>query len=129
MKKITVSVILFKNKILLLKRASTSKYDPGKWEFVSGFVKEDGDIRQQSQKRTLYETGLNTSFIKQGEDFEVEDEYGKWLIYPFLFSSISDKVQLRETSHTQYKWISLEELSQHDCVKDLDKNLAALKLL
>lgn len=126
MKEIIVVVVQYKKKILLLKRQQNKRYDPGKWEFVSGFVNKR-NLKNFAKERVLYETGLRTTFIKKGDDFKAYDEYGKWLIHPFLFSSDSENVQLRE-DHEKYEWIEINKLSKFNKVHDLEKNLIALNL-
>ncbi len=126
MKEIIVAVIQYKNKILILKRTEDKHFDPSKWEFVSGFVKGK-DLQDFVRERVLFETGLETFFAKKGEDFKVNDEYGEWIIHPFLFSSESEDVKLRE-DHETYKWIEPSELSQFETVHELKRNLVALNL-
>lgn len=126
MKEIIVAIVQYKGKILLLKRAETKRFDPGKWEFISGFVKKE-NLQNFAKEQVLYETGLNTNFVKRGDDFKVYDEYGEWLIHPFLFSSESEDVRLRE-DHETYKWIEPIDLPKFNTVHDLKKNLTALNL-
>ena len=127
MKEIIVAVVQCNNKILLLKRTMTKHFDPGKWEFVSGFVNTIKDLPSFAKERIFYETGLETAFVKKGKDFKVYDSYGEWLIHPFLFSSKSEDVKLRE-DHKTYKWIETSDLSKFDTVHELEKNLIALNL-
>jgi hypothetical protein len=126
MKEIIVAVLKYGSKILILKRNKNKRFDPSRWEFVSSFVKEN-DLETFTIKQVLYETGLNAKLIKKGESFEVNDEYGKWLIHPFLLETDGDKVILKE-DHVEYKWINSKELVSYKTVKDLDKNLESIKL-
>ncbi len=127
MKEIVVAVVQYKKKILLLKRQKNKRYDPEKWEFVSGFINNEQNLQDFAKERVLYETGLRTTFIKKGDGFKVYDKYGKWLIYPFLFSSESENVKLRE-DHETYKWIEPNDLPKFNTVHQLSKNLIALNL-
>lgn len=65
-------------------------------------------------------------FVKAGNDFKVYDEYGEWLLHPFLFEAASDNVVLRQKDHSEYQWILTGDLKLYKTVKDLDKNLLAL---
>lgn len=127
MKEIIVTVIQYKNKILILKRNENKRFDPGKWEFISGFINNEQNLQDFAKERILFETGLETFLTKKGEDFKVNDEYGEWLIHPFLFSSESEDVKLKE-DHETYKWIEPSELSQFDTVHEIKRNLIALNL-
>jgi 8-oxo-dGTP pyrophosphatase MutT (NUDIX family) len=123
-KKILVGIVKTNGKVLILKRSNNEKYDPGRWEFVSGFPK-NSNYEEQIEKKAAEETGLEAKITKSGHQFEVNDEYGVWLINPFLLSSTSTDVKL-EKSHTDYQWIKPNQLQDFNCVKDLDKNLEAL---
>jgi len=126
MKEITVSVITFENKILLLKRSAKKRYDHGKWEFVSGFVR-GGELEDQARRQVIHETGLNPTLVKSGKSYKVKDEYGVWFVHPFLFSSKLEKVKLRPEDHQEYRWINSKDLARFSCVKDLGKNLDRLE--
>ena len=128
MKEITVSVVRYDHKILLLQRQGTKKFDPGKWEFVSGFVKRGGTLQEQARHQIILETGLNATILRAGKSFKVTDEYGIWLIHPFLFSSENSLVNLRTEDHSQYAWVNSKNLNSFSTVKDLQKNLEALGL-
>ena len=128
MKEITVGVVRCKGKLLILKRQKNKTYDPDRWEFVSGFIKKSRSLAEQAAEQVSFETGLKPVLEKEGDVFEVKDEYGKWIIHPFLFSVESSQVKIRKEDHSEYKWADIEELDRLECVKDLDKNLVALGL-
>src|SRR3989338_7783624 len=85
-KEITVSVVQHGGRILLLRRREDKQFDPGRWEFVSGFVKSAGSLQEQARAQVVFETGLQPRLEKEGAAFEVHDECGAWKIHPFLFS-------------------------------------------
>lgn len=116
MKEIIVIVLKYGNKILILKRSKNKRFDPNRWEFISGFVKKE-DLKSVAAKQVLLETKINAKIVKVGEDFGVDDEYGKWLIHPFLFETNNEKVLISK-DHTEYKWIRPYELKEYETVKD-----------
>jgi len=128
-KEIIVGVVKKGEKFLILHRQSNKKFDPNKWEFISGFVKGKADLKKYVIEQIKKETVLNVEFIKFGKDFTVDDEYGMWSIHPFLFKAIKDNVVLQYKDHLEYKWVLAEDLKFYSTVKDLDKNLASLNLL
>jgi ADP-ribose pyrophosphatase YjhB (NUDIX family) len=123
-KEIIVGVVQNNGQILIIKRAAHNKYDPERWEFVSVFVKEP-KLEQQAAKQVKSETGLEVKLVNVGKVFEVNDEYGKWLIHPFRFEPITREVKV-DQDHTDFRWITPEQLGNFECVKDLDKNMLAL---
>lgn len=126
MREIIVAVVKYNNKILILKRTKEKRFDPSRWEFVSGFLGE-ANLETLATKQVLSETKLDAEITKKGGDFEVNDEYGKWLIHPFLLEADGDNVILGE-DHSEYKWINPKELVNYETVRDLDKNLTFLDL-
>lgn len=61
MKEIIVAVVMHNDKALVLKRKGNKRYDPNKWEFVSGFVKEK-NLAVFAEKRVAFETQRNVRF-------------------------------------------------------------------
>lgn len=106
MKEIIVAVVRYKSKTLILKRNNKKHFDPRKWEFVSGIINSEQNLKKFAKQQVLIETGLN---------------------HPFLFSSESDEVKLKE-DHENYQWIEINELDKFDAVHELSKNLNALNL-
>jgi ADP-ribose pyrophosphatase YjhB (NUDIX family) len=130
MKEITVSVLINKEeKVLLLKRLPDKEFDPEKWEFVSGFVRENKSLEENATEQLFYETAVKGKLIQTGKSFEVDDQYGKWLIHPFLFETDSIKVKVKDCDHSEYKWVAANTLQKFNCVKDLEKNLESLGIL
>jgi predicted NUDIX family NTP pyrophosphohydrolase len=120
-KEVLVGVVKLSGKYLLIKRTEHAKYDPGRWEFVSLMVR-GGEELPELEARVLSETGLKTDFIKEGAPFKVLDEYGEWLVRPFLFEAADSKVKL-DDNHTDYQWVKKSELDNFETVADLKKNL------
>jgi len=128
-KEIIVGVVKRGDKFLILRRKSNNKFDPDKWEFVSAFIKDKTNLEKYAKEQVYKETGLETEFLKSGEDFKVNDEYGLWLIHPFLFETFGDDVVLQPKDHSEYKWVLGEDLKIYRTIKDLDQNLKSLDLL
>ena len=59
--------------------------------------------------------------------FEYLDKYGRAVGLPFLLQADSSRVALSE--HTDYKWVSLNELKGYNCVPEIRRALFALKLV
>ncbi len=124
---IIVSVVTCNGKYLLLQRQMQKKY-PGKWEFVSSRIFDGKPLDVQARELIMFETGLQASLVKNGKMFSVQDQYGEWIIHPYLFSCNQSIVGLRKHEHQSHKWINLEEIDQFDTVTDIKKNLISLDL-
>lgn len=127
-KEITVSVVQRGGRILLLRRAEGKQFDPGRWEFVSGFVKGAGSLQEQARAQVTFETGLQPQLEKEGAAFEMHDEYGAWKIHPFLFSAGAGDVRIRKGDYTEFRWVKPDELARFECVNELGRNLTSLEL-
>ena len=125
---VTIGVLQFKDKILLLKRGRNRKYSPNLWEFVSGFLKGGESAEEAILREIKEETNLKVKIIKSGKPFEAKDIWGRWIVIPFLISVQSNKVKISR-EHSQIKWIRPKEISKFKTVVDIKEDLKALGFL
>lgn len=125
-KEITVSVLKYGDKILLLRRHKNKQFDSGKWEFISGFINGNNSFVNQAKHQVLKETGIDAVLAKKGYAFKIKDSYGTWLIHPFLFDASTDKAKIVAEDHSEYKWLRPADIKNYDIVEGLMKNLDAL---
>ena len=125
-KKVVTSFLIYKNKILIMKRSNKVGSFQGKWAVASGYLEqEDAKPLERAMIEVAEETGINTlKIIKEGKSFDFHDEEHNvhWIIYPFLFKVDTDKVNL-DWEHDDFKWIKPSELEKYDIVKNLEKGL------
>ena len=118
----------YNGKILILKRSEKVRTHKGKWAGVSGYI-EDGETDEQTAiKEIREETGLeeaDVELLRKGEPIHVQDGNRVWVVHPFLFRCEKDKITI-DWEHTEYRWISPDELSDYDFVVFLDHALAAV---
>jgi len=125
---VTIGVLQFKDKILLLKRGRNRKYSPNLWEFISGFLKGGESAEEAILREIKEETNLKVKIIKSGKPFEAKDIWGRWIVIPFLISVQSNKVKISR-EHSQIKWIRPKEISKFKTVVDIKEDLKALGFL
>lgn len=113
---IATALVEFNNQYLIAKRASTKKFSPKQWEFISGFIEEKETAEKTILKELNEETKLKGKIIKKGEPFSFVDEEARWVIIPFLIKSENNKVVLNKEDHSESKWIDKSEIKQY---KDL----------
>ncbi len=119
---IVVAAAKFKSRYLILKRKPEAKDNPNEWEFVSGNLEIGESAEDACKREILEETGLACKAITPGTKFEYQDKDTLWLISPFAVELESDEVQISD-EHTEYKWVSEEELNEAD-KENGDKYLA-----
>ncbi len=120
---VVTCVILYEDKMLLLKRSNRVGTHKGKWACVSGYV-EEGDIMcERAMKEIEEETGLfggSVKLEKEGKPITFFDKTeGKtWTVHPFLFRSNTDIVKI-DWEHTEYEWINPSEMGKYDVLPKL----------
>ncbi len=124
-----VGIVKFDDKILLLKRNGDRTTSPNLWQGVSGALKEREAAEDAVLREVKEETGLDGRIIKAGEIIDVSDEFGRWIVIPFLVSVDSDDVMIDENEHTEFRWVSPDEIEDFDCVVGTRKDLAVLGVI
>ena len=124
-----IGIVKFGEKILLLKRNPNRHSSPNKWQSVSGFIEEREAAEDAVLREVKEETDLEGKIIKAGRAFEVTDDWGRWIIIPFLISVDSNKVKIDLEEHSEYKWVKPEEITNFDCVAAIRKDLETVGLL
>ena len=123
---VALAVPKYENKYLLMKRSEENS-SSGQWTFPGGKI-ENGENPEAAALRELKEeTGLNGELLETGETYIGEGELGYWKIFPSHVEVNEKEVELNH-EHSDYKWISLEELKTHDTMGEM-KSLKALNLI
>ncbi|MBU1037254.1 NUDIX domain-containing protein [Patescibacteria group bacterium] len=124
-----IGIVKFQDKILLLKRTSKRTSSPDKWQPVSGFIKEREPAEDAVLREVKEETGLDGTIEKKGEVFEISDDYGRWIIMPFLVSVNSDNVEIDPKEHSEYSWVKLKEIYNFDLIAGVIQDLKSVDIL
>jgi hypothetical protein len=91
-------------------------------------VRSETDLGKLVLDTVMRETGLTAHMVKRGEQFHVTDEYGEWLMSPFLLTVEAGEVVL-DRSHVEFEWIRPGDVDEYEGVKDLESNLSAVGLV
>lgn len=117
--------LMYKKKILLLKRSNDVKTYKGHWAGISGYIEKNEKPFETAVKEIVEETGLKiTDFklVKRGKPIKFKDNYkGKffyWVIHPFIFSTTKKNIEI-DWEHIDYKWILPEEITNFQTVPKL----------
>ncbi|HMB66186.1 MAG TPA: NUDIX domain-containing protein [Patescibacteria group bacterium] len=120
------SVIVYDNKVLILKRNEDEEVLPGLWELPSG-KQEEGENREESLIREVKEeTGLDIEIIAFLSSFTYKVKKGKTTknIIQFNFlvkpGDASPVVKL-SSEHSEYKWIGAKDLEKAELSKQIKK--------
>jgi 8-oxo-dGTP diphosphatase len=121
-------VKLHDDRILLLKRNADRRTSPNKWQTPSGFMKEHESAEEAVLREVKEETSLEGTIIKWGSTLEVIDEWARWIIIPFLILVESDKVKIDAMEHSEFKWITTDNITNFECVKGIEDDLRSVGL-
>lgn len=128
-----VSCILTnRDRILLLKRSDRVLTNPGLWSTVAGRVDPGSNDDTTALEEIQEETGLTpaqVTFVRKGAPVEVRPTGGAiTTVYPLLFRTRSRRIRLN-WEHTEYAWVTLQDVGRFAVVPkflELLKNLALL---
>ena len=115
-------------KLLLLKRSERVRTYRGKWNTVAGYLDEPKSVRGKALEELQEELGItraNVARVRLGEPFEFFDPEAKksWLVNPVLVELKNEPDIHLDWEHTEYRWVSPNELADYDTVPKLDESL------
>jgi len=120
--------VIYRGKVLLLKRSAKVRGYQGKWGTVAGYLDEPISLEEKACKELRQETGITRDQVERfaiGEPYDFEDaEIGRtWCIYPMLaVLKVPADVEI-DWEHTDYKWIEPLRLAEYDTVPRLAESL------
>ena len=126
---IVVGIVKYKDRVLLLRRRDDSHFSPGKWEFVSGFMEPNETTEETVVREVKEETSLDCAIVRHGRIVEVKDEFGRWVIIPYLCEVKNDKVTIDPKEHEEFVWVYPKNVKEYNSVADLPKDLEAVDLV
>ena len=126
---VVTSIVRHNGKILILQKSDDDVHYPGKWSFVSGYVKEFEAAEDTAIREIMEETGLSAAIGRNGRVIEMVDAQKKkrWIAQVYFCSVGSDNVRLCH-ENKDFAWVSEDEFSNYDFVPGLETNLKKLEV-
>jgi 8-oxo-dGTP pyrophosphatase MutT (NUDIX family) len=123
-------VVMYKGKILIVKRSSDMPLYPDYWNGISGFLDDDQSLDEKVAEELREELNLVAEHIvsiKLGEIFHADDpKYQKtWIVHPVLVEIDTDEIKLDWESQ-EYKWIEPSEAINYKLLPSFDRVVASL---
>ncbi|HUS60480.1 MAG TPA: NUDIX domain-containing protein [Nevskiaceae bacterium] len=118
-KTISTLVVNGENKILALKRSRKANQHHGKWDIISGRIK-NGETPNECFERELFEKiGLTRYlFVEKKAPFVYQEKGLKKLVYPYLCKISHSRIELNHL-YQQFKWVTFNEFFQLDYIPAL----------
>ncbi|MDA0745919.1 MAG: NUDIX domain-containing protein [bacterium] len=120
--RVYVAVFLFReNRVLLLRRAKTKKFAPGRWTGVGGQVEvsELGNLEGAALREVAEETGLEANEIKdlQLRVVLTQPENGN-VVNLVFFTGQTGREDVGPCSEGTLHWVALEKVAKLDMVEN-----------
>ncbi len=103
----------------------------GLWAGISGIIEGKEKPLERAKTEIFEEVGItedSIALLKAAPKMQISSpQYAnhQWIVFPFLFSIKKTTIKLN-WEHSEYRWISLNEISKYQTVPSLDKVLASL---
>ncbi len=124
--------VMYKNKLLLLKRSNRVRTYQGKWNTVAGYLDDyHQTLKEKIHEELREETGITPTSIRDytyGSRYQFTDNKSKktWIVFPAkVILSEKPSIEL-DWEHTKYQWIKAEDISSFDTVPNLRKSLSSI---
>ncbi|MFH1328999.1 MAG: NUDIX domain-containing protein [Candidatus Bathyarchaeota archaeon] len=130
-KNVVTNFLIYKGKLLILKRSEKVGTYRGKWAGLSGYIEQGETSHQTAFKEIFEETSLTSQdieFMKKSEAFSFPDRKRKtlWKIHPYLFR-LKNPVKIRtDWEHSKMKWIDPEDIGRYDTVPSLPETFESV---
>ncbi len=102
-----------KEKYLLLKRSSSSKFFPNLWDFPGGKIKLEEDTIEALTRETMEETSLEVTPQEKVGDFDCIENDIPIHFQIFSVENFSGDIKLSQ-EHSEFAWLSAEDLRKYD---------------
>ncbi|MEM3851818.1 MAG: NUDIX pyrophosphatase [Methanomassiliicoccales archaeon] len=128
-KEVVTCLVQSGGKTLILKRSDLVGSFQRKWASVSGYIEENETPYEAALKEIREELSVSDPvLVRRGSPVISRKEGTVWISHPFLFSVALDTNIKIDWEHTDFRWITLNELSNYDTVPGLNRLIDALGL-
>jgi 8-oxo-dGTP pyrophosphatase MutT (NUDIX family) len=121
---VTAIVAIYNNldQVLLLKRAESCEWEPGKWSLPGGHAVVGETEQQAAIREVSEETGIAIADLEF-----VRLRKKNYLFKTFTYSGIVTKETLDLNENTDFVWVGFEELKNYNIVPALKQDLMLIK--
>ena len=128
---VLVCFVKYQDKFLLMKRSDKVLAYKNLWSSLAGFIDDEKSIEDKIIEEIIEELGLekeNIVRIAKGEIYTYKDaKIGRdWVRYLYVAEISTPNIKL-DWEHTDYKWISPEEIKNYETTPGFAEDFAKVK--
>lgn len=120
---VVMCTIVYRGKILLVKRGYGLADAEGYWSIVNGFIDEIRPVKEIAKQEVKEELGLDIGIddIKVAESYALQNpkEKRQYIIFACLVTLKSKPCIVLDRENTDYAWVSRKELINYETLDDL----------
>ena len=127
-KRVATSILLNRDRILILKRSAAVGSFQHYWSGVSGFVESGEEPLETSQREVEEETGISRASLElltRAPPRLTEKPDQVFEVYSFLYLCTTDQVRL-DWENDEFAWVAPEELHDYRTVPWLPEMVSTL---
>jgi len=118
---------IYDKKFLVLKRSSRESFLPAVWGIPAGQIEEDEDPSDACRRELFEETGLHGQ-VREPIGYSTFSSYrGSMKLnniqLNFLVSVTDSEVKLNPASHSEYEWISLDDVDNSELLDAFTRDI------
>ena len=127
-KRVATSILLNRDRILILKRSAAVGSFQHYWSGVSGFVEQGEEPLETSQREVEEETGIpraSLELLTRAPPRLIEKPGQVFEVYSFLYLCTTDQVRL-DWENDEFAWVAPEALRDYRTVPWLPEMVSTL---
>lgn len=127
-KRVATSILLNRDRILILKRSAAVGSFQHYWSGVSGFVEQGEEPLETSQREVEEETGISRASLElltRAPPHLTEKPDQVFEVYSFLYLCTTDQVRL-DWENDEFAWVAPEALRDYRTVPWLPEMVSTL---
>lgn len=110
-------------KFLLLKRPNTDDLFPGKYCLPGGHRQDDETILQGAEREAQEETGIKVHGLQKLFPWKYPNDFRTTFFFGKQGIQFDDDTVTLSDEHTEYEWVSPDEVENYDLAGDLKEPL------
>ena|SRR3989338_6765802 len=123
LKRIVGGALFQKGKLLVVKRTKERVLWPNLWEIPGGRVEGNESDEEALEREFLEETGIRAAIIKKYNEFYYKYAGKDSVESDFIIQADRFAVKIDPNEHTEYRWVTEEQLKNLEISPDMRKSI------